>query len=338
MLTMLIFLILSYLVAALPFGVIITTLYGGNVDIRVSGSGNIGATNVARVYGWGLAGPVVTLDVLKGFVPVLVGSLIWPESGLWWASAVAVSVFVGHCFPVYLEFRGGKGVATGAGALLAVLPVPTLVAAAVWGAVLAWFGRASVAALIAAMCLVGVTIFWSPSVLPLVLLLCCGVVLTHIANIGRIVRGQEKAVIKPVRLQRSGRDADEVVIPWRKHLAARTHRRSPYGPEPHKIRCRVSRRKKSRLRTLNNEVNASVVGPPCFRAIRVDGSRLSKAFIVESICGDSSLNQEGAYRFCASIRQLQIAGIIADIIGMSLDAKLHGWAVFEYLCNPRKMS
>lgn len=213
MVTMLIFLILSYLVAALPFGVIVTTLFGGDVDIRVSGSGNIGATNVARVYGWGLAGPVVTLDVLKGFLPVLIGSLMWPEAGLLWSSAIAVAAFVGHCFPVYLEFRGGKGVATGAGALLAVLPVPTLVAAAVWGAVLAWFGRASVAALIASISLVGVTGFWSPSVLPLVLLLCCGVVLTHIANIGRIVRGQEKAVIKPVRLQRSGRDSDEVGNP-----------------------------------------------------------------------------------------------------------------------------
>ena len=176
------------------------------MDIRVSGSGNIGATNVARVYGWGLAGPVVTLDVLKGFVPVLVGSLIWPESGLWWASAVAVSVFVGHCFPVYLEFRGGMawdrcwrtfgciacahvGCGCGMGCR----------------ACLVWSGECC--GIDCSNVLGGVTIF----------ALCVAVgasavcvVLTHIANIGRIVRGQEKAVIKPVRLQRSGRDADEV--------------------------------------------------------------------------------------------------------------------------------
>ena len=209
MATMLIFLILCYLMAALPFGVIVTTLWGGDVDIRVSGSGNIGATNVARVYGWSLAGPVVALDVSKGFVPVLLAQVLWPEWGLWWPSAVACAAFIGHCFPVYLEFRGGKGVATGAGALLAVAPVPALLAAAIWGAVLAWFGRASVAALVAALCLVGFSLFWDPYIVPVVLLLASGVVLTHIANIRRIVRGQEKAVIKPVRMQRQNGEANE---------------------------------------------------------------------------------------------------------------------------------
>jgi len=209
MVTMLIFLILCYLTAALPFGLIVTTLWGGDVDIRVAGSGNIGATNVARVYGWTLAGPVVALDVSKGFIPVMLSLFIWPEAGLWWPCCVACAAFIGHCFPVYLEFRGGKGVATGAGALLAVAPVPTLVAAAIWGAVLAWFGRASVAALVAAICLLCVALYWDPNVVPIVLLLACGVVLTHVANIGRLMRGQEKAVIKPVRMQRTPRDAEE---------------------------------------------------------------------------------------------------------------------------------
>jgi glycerol-3-phosphate acyltransferase PlsY len=203
MATMMVFLSLCYLMAAIPFGVIVTTLWGGDVDIRVAGSGNIGATNVARVYGWHLAGPVVGLDMLKGFVPVLLCQLLWPEMGLWWCSLVACTAFIGHCFPVYLEFQGGKGVATGAGALLAVAPIPTLVAAAIWGAVLAWTGRASAAALVAAVGLVGMALFWNPTVMPIVLLLCTGVGLTHIANIGRLVRGQEAAVIKPVRLKRS---------------------------------------------------------------------------------------------------------------------------------------
>ena len=209
MVAMLIFLGLTYLIASLPFGVIVTTLWGGDVDIRAAGSGNIGATNAARVYGWGLAAPVVALDVAKGFVPVLIARLVWPDLELWWASMIAVTAFVGHCYSIYLEFRGGKGVATGAGGLLAVTPIPTLIAAAVWGAVLAWTGRSSVAALLSAMVLVVVATLYNPYVVPLVLVLAVGVVITHLTNIGRLVRGQETAVIQPVRWRRSGTGEDE---------------------------------------------------------------------------------------------------------------------------------
>ena len=78
-----------------------------------------------------LALPVLLLDVSKGAVPVAVAGLLWPEAAPGWPALVACTAFVGHCWPVYLEFRGGKGVATGAGALLALTPLPTLVAAAV---------------------------------------------------------------------------------------------------------------------------------------------------------------------------------------------------------------
>jgi len=204
MATQMIFLILCYLMAALPFGVIVTTVWGGDLDIRVSGSGNIGATNVARVYGWGLAGPVAALDIGKGLLPVTVARFLWPELGIWWPSLVALVAFVGHCYPVYLSFNGGKGVATGAGALLAVTMVPTLVAGAIWGAVLAWTGRASVAALVACLGLILFVSYWQPSALPVVLLLASGVVFSHLTNIGRLVKGQEKAVVSPVRMQRGG--------------------------------------------------------------------------------------------------------------------------------------
>ena len=211
MFAMLIFVGLTYLIASLPFGVIITTLWGGDVDIRAAGSGNIGATNAARVYGWGLAGPVMGLDAAKGFLPVLCAQLCWPDLGLWWASVIAVTAFMGHCYSIYLEFRGGKGVATGAGALLAVTPIPTLIAAGVWGAVLAWTGRSSVAALVSAMVLVVVTGMYSFYVVPLVLLIAVGIVVTHLTNIGRLVRGQEATVIQPVRWRRSGSGDEEQI-------------------------------------------------------------------------------------------------------------------------------
>src|SRR5690606_36079791 len=126
---------------AVPVGVVVTTLFGGDEDVRREGSGNIGATNVARVHGWRLAVPVMILDVGKGLVPVLVAGWAWPGLlpgvELAWLTAVGLVAFLGHCYPIYLAFHGGKGVATGAGAILAIAPLPTLVAVATWGVVLA---------------------------------------------------------------------------------------------------------------------------------------------------------------------------------------------------------
>lgn len=124
---------LGYLCGALPFGLLVGKLKG--VDIRTRGSGNIGATNVGRVLGrpWGFL--VFALDLLKGLVPTaLAGSVIGARFGadpmpasayLLWV-AVAVACVLGHMFPVYLRFRGGKGVATSVGALLGVYPFFTV--------------------------------------------------------------------------------------------------------------------------------------------------------------------------------------------------------------------
>lgn len=194
------FLIVAYLVAAIPFALVLTTLFGGDADVRVTGSGNVGATNVARVYGWGLAAPVLILDILKGFIPVVLAGWMWPEHAVWWQGSVALAAFVGHCFPVYLEFRGGKGVATGAGALLAITPVPVLMGMLVWVGVLVVWGRSSVAALLAALVVAlvcGVTEEWDRSAI--VILVVAGVAYTHIANIRRLWMGEEAQVIRPVR-------------------------------------------------------------------------------------------------------------------------------------------
>jgi acyl phosphate:glycerol-3-phosphate acyltransferase len=199
MLAMLVWLALVYLLAAVPFGLVGTTMSGVDVDVRNAGSGNIGATNVARVYGWRMGAPVLALDALKGFVPVLAARWLWPDEGLWWWAIVAAVAFVGHCWPIYLEFKGGKGVSTGAGALLAIAPLATLLGGLLWGALLAVTGRSSIAALGATVGLVAISWWVDPPIVPIAAVLAVGVLVRHLANIGRLVRGEEKEVVRPVR-------------------------------------------------------------------------------------------------------------------------------------------
>jgi acyl phosphate:glycerol-3-phosphate acyltransferase len=204
------FLLLASLGAALPFGVIVTTLFGGDVDIRAGGSGNIGATNVVRLYGWRLGGWAVALDVAKGFVPVLLARLMWPDEGIAWGGIVALWCFLAHCFPVYLEFRGGKGVATGAGGMLALSPQVTVLAAGVWVTLLAATGRSSIAALGSVLSVVGLAWWLHPALLPIVGLFALGVVATHTPNIRRLLRGEEAQVVRPVRWKRASEERADV--------------------------------------------------------------------------------------------------------------------------------
>jgi len=193
------FLVLTYAVAAVPFSVVVTTLWGADVDVRTGGSGNPGATNVARIYGWGLGGTVLALDVLKGAVPVALARLLWPAWDPWWGMAVALIAFLAHVFPIYLEFRGGKGVATASGGLLALAPLPTLLAAALWTGLLAITGRSSVAALGATAAAIGLSVWLAPQVLVLAAVLGLAIAVTHTSNLRRLWRGEESAVIRPVR-------------------------------------------------------------------------------------------------------------------------------------------
>jgi glycerol-3-phosphate acyltransferase PlsY len=124
----------AYLSGSVPYGLVIARARG--VDVTKVGSGNIGATNVARALGKRTGVLVLVLDALKGLGPALAARLLWPEAPLV-AALTGLCAIVGHVFPIWLRLRGGKGVATGLGVFLALTPLPTLIAAGFFTAVYA---------------------------------------------------------------------------------------------------------------------------------------------------------------------------------------------------------
>ena len=157
MVTLAVVLIGSYLLGSIPFGYLAGRLVG--IDIRKAGSGNVGATNVVRVLGKRYGYPVFALDVLKGFGAVKISMLMAPGRPPEWNSPeifgilAAMSSVLGHLYPPWLKFKGGKGVATSAGALLALTPVATLIGVAIW-IIVFWLTRyVSLASMIAAVVL-----------------------------------------------------------------------------------------------------------------------------------------------------------------------------------------
>lgn len=141
-------LIIAYLVGSIPTGLILAS-YFTEVNIRDGGSGNIGATNVYRLTGRTLG--VITLlgDAFKGSAMVLMASALFPEDPLS-IGLTAMAAFLGHCYSIYLDFRGGKGVATAAGVYLILAPLATLLAASLWVITVLRWKRSSVGALVAA--------------------------------------------------------------------------------------------------------------------------------------------------------------------------------------------
>jgi glycerol-3-phosphate acyltransferase PlsY len=133
MLTRALVLAASYLLGSIPFGYLIVRARGGG-DVRETGSGGTGATNVTRRAGKWAGVATLALDALKGALAVLVARrLLAPDFGIdWWVAASALAVVAGHVFPVWLRFRGGKGVATGLGAFLCLAPLAVACAAVVF--------------------------------------------------------------------------------------------------------------------------------------------------------------------------------------------------------------
>lgn len=185
----------AYLVGAVPFGVLIGRWFHG-VDVREHGSRNIGTTNVFRVLGTRAGVAVLACDMLKGFVPAWLAAHWFSP---WPAIFIAAAPVVGHLYPVYLRFRGGKGVATGAAVVLALVPAAFAIILAVWLTLIALTRYVSVASL-AASALVPVLVIAFGHPLPYriaAVLVAVVVWWAHRGNIRRLREGTEHRVRLP---------------------------------------------------------------------------------------------------------------------------------------------
>jgi glycerol-3-phosphate acyltransferase PlsY len=183
--------VFGYLCGSIPFGLLLTRLAGGP-DIRAIGSGNIGATNVLRTGRKGLAAATLIGDMLKGTVAVLLAAAALGKDA---AIAAALGSFLGHLFPVWLNFRGGKGVATYIGVLLGLAWPAAIVFCAIWLAVAALTRYSSLAALIASAA-TPVFLWWQGDRLigQAFLLLTVVLWIMHRANVARLLRGDESKI------------------------------------------------------------------------------------------------------------------------------------------------
>ena len=185
--------IIAYLIGSIPFGYLIVRATGRG-DVRETGSGGTGATNVSRRAGKAAGVITMILDALKGVLAVVIAKSIWNAD--WLIAAAAVAVMVGHIFPIWLRFRGGKGVATGAGVFLALAPMAVLCAGVVFVAVVAWKKFVSLGSIAAA---VTIPVYSSvaansTSVLTASVVGAGLIVFAHRGNIARIWNGTEARI------------------------------------------------------------------------------------------------------------------------------------------------
>jgi glycerol-3-phosphate acyltransferase PlsY len=185
-------LIIGYLLGSIPFGLLITRLSGSG-DIRAMGSGNIGATNVLRTGHKGLAAATLIGDMLKGTVAVLVAGWLFGRNA---SLAAAAGAVLGHVFPVWLGFKGGKGVATYIGVLLGVAWPAVAVFALVWAMVAAALRYSSAAGLTASAITPAFLLYWTrdPAVALLFFALTALLWIMHRANITRLMAGTESKI------------------------------------------------------------------------------------------------------------------------------------------------
>jgi acyl phosphate:glycerol-3-phosphate acyltransferase len=179
---------LGYLLGSIPFGLVLTTL-AGTKDIRAIGSGNIGATNVLRTGHKGLAAATLILDMLKGTGAVLLATAFWGRDP---ALVAGLGAFAGHLFPLWLGFKGGKGVATYIGVLLGLVWQGALIFGVVWVIIAALTRYSSLSGLVASLAAFAYLAWQGDrNVTLLFLLLTVALWITHRANIARLIAGTE---------------------------------------------------------------------------------------------------------------------------------------------------
>jgi len=202
--------IVSYLLGSIPFGYIAGRIAG--IDIRTAGSGNVGATNVVRILGKRYGYPVFALDVLKGFGAVTISMAMSGQHLEWNSPEIsgmvgAIFSVLGHVFPPWLKFKGGKGVATAAGALLALMPIATLIGVAVW-IIVFWLTRYVALASVVATAALPIVILVIGSAdghsgrLLVYSSVCVAalVIWRHRSNLSRLLRGTEPRFIRKGKL------------------------------------------------------------------------------------------------------------------------------------------
>ena len=182
----------AYAMGSIPTSYIAGRL-GAGIDLREHGSRNLGATNVFRVLGWKYAVPVGAFDIFKGAFPVF---MLSPRAGteVWVPLAIGVTVILGHVFSIFVRFRGGKGVATAAGVLLALAPVSLAIAVAVWGLVVWATGYVSLGSISAALSFPVSLLLTQPGdriTFAVCLAIAVFIVFNHRSNIRRLVAGTE---------------------------------------------------------------------------------------------------------------------------------------------------
>jgi glycerol-3-phosphate acyltransferase PlsY len=183
--------VLSYLVGSIPTGYLLVRL-AGKKDVRQFGSGSTGATNVLRVGGWKTALPVALVDVLKGFLPVVLAGR-WFDDPVFAAFCGLLAV-VGHCFPFAIGFRGGKGVATSLGAYAAIAWAPVLGGAGLFLVVVGLTRYVSLGSILASLAIPVILYFAGgpPAVAGVALAIAVLVVVRHGGNIRRLINGTER--------------------------------------------------------------------------------------------------------------------------------------------------
>lgn len=184
----------AYLFGSVPFGLIIGARFY-KTNIALKGSGNIGATNVFRVLGPKAGSVVLGSDILKGFAAVFIMKMLAPENAnlALFETLAAGLVVLGHSMSVFLNFSGGKGVATAAGALLAMMPLVLLMLVAVWIVITVLTRYVSLASIIAALLFPVLALYYDQNIYRVVLsfAVCCTILVRHRSNLARLIQGKE---------------------------------------------------------------------------------------------------------------------------------------------------